>query len=59
MEVHFVVSHPSTGKFVARKLIDPEPKQEKSAFTLLDKFLKERFFGSGSSHTIEVRRIKE
>ena len=57
MKVHFVVNPPSTGEFIARKLINPESKQEKLAFTLLDKFLRERFFGSGTEATITVKRI--
>ena len=42
-QVHLIVDHPSTGKFVARKLDNPDEKQVKYSITMLGKFLDSRF----------------
>ena len=42
-KVHLVVEHPSTGRFVARKLNDPDEKKVNYSITMLGKFLKSRF----------------
>ena len=59
MKVHYIVDHPATGRFIARKITNPTERQEKRAYTLLTKFFKERFLGSDTEPIITVERIED
>ncbi len=57
-QVHLMVEHPATGRFVARKLDNPDETQLKLSLTLLNKFLKSRFKWQ-ENPTITVEEIDD